>query len=44
MAAGTNLIGGTGLCPLAGHINPSLVLVQPRMTCPNMTEKMLADR
>ena len=26
---------------LARHINPSLVLVQPRKTCPDLTERLL---
>ena len=31
-AAGSSLIGVTALCPWARHINPSLVLVQPKKT------------
>ena len=31
----------TELCPWARHINLSLVLVQPRKTCPYKTERML---
>ena len=33
-AAGSSLTGITALCPLARHVNPSLVLVQPRKTRP----------
>ena len=40
MAAGSSLTGDTVLCPLARHIYPYLVLVQP-MTRPQRTEKML---
>ena len=29
------------LCPIARHINPSLVLVQPRKTNPDVTERLL---
>ena len=36
--------GVTGLCPSARHINPSLVLVQPRKTRPNKTEILLMGR
>ena len=39
--AGSSLIGVTALCPLARHINPSLVLVQPRKTRPYVTERLL---
>ena len=35
--AGSNLNSVTALCPRARHINPCLVLVQPRKTCPNIT-------
>ena len=31
----------TALCLWARHINPSLVLVQPRKTCPYITERLL---
>ena len=31
----------TALCPWARDINPCLVLVQPRKTHPNITEKLL---
>ena len=42
--AGSNLIGVVGLCPLkARHINPCLVLVQPRKTRPGITEKLLFE-
>ena len=37
-AAGSSL---TALCPFTRHINPSLVLVQPRKTCPYITERLL---
>ena len=39
--AGSSLTGVTALCPLARHINPSLVLVQPRKTRPYVTERLL---
>ena len=39
--AGSSLTGITVLCPLARHIYPCLVLVQPRKTRPDITEKML---
>ena len=31
-------------CPLARNINPCLVLVQPRKTCPGITEKLLTGK
>ena len=31
-ATGSSLTGDAALCPRASHINPSLVLVQPRKT------------
>ena len=37
-AAGSSLTGATALCPKARHINPSLVLVQPKKTRPFITE------
>ena len=37
----SSLMGVTALCPSARHINPSLVLVQPRKTCPFITERYL---
>ena len=43
-AAGSSLSGVTALCPSARHINPSLVLVQPRKTHPYITEKLLMGR
>ena len=43
-AAGPSLTGVTGLCPLAKHINPSLVLVQSRKTHPFITERLLMGR
>ena len=39
--AGSSLIGVTALCSSARHIKPCLVLVQPRKTRPDITEKML---
>ena len=40
-APGLSLTGVTALCPLARHINPSLVLVQPRKTRPYIAERLL---
>ena len=40
-AAGLRLTRVTALCPLARHIYPSLVLVQPRKTPPYITERLL---
>ena len=40
-AAGLSLTGVTALCPWARHINPSLVLVQPRKARPYITERLL---
>ena len=40
-AAGSSFSGVTALCPLARHINPSLVLVQPKKTCPDVNERLL---
>ena len=40
-AAGSSLNGITALCLRARHINPSLVLAQPRKTCPFITERLL---
>ena len=37
----SSLTGITVLCPWARHINSCLVLVQPRKTCPDRTEKLL---
>ena len=37
-AAGSSLTGVAVLCPSARHINPCLVLVQPRKTCPDIPE------
>ena len=31
----------TALCPESRHINPCLVMVQPRKTSPDITEKLL---
>ena len=39
--AGSSLSVGTALCTRSRHINPCLVPVQPRMTCPDITEKLL---
>ena len=38
---GSSLTGVTALCPWARHINPSLVLDQPRKTRPYITERLL---
>ena len=38
---GSSLTGATVLCPWARHINPSLALVQPRKTCPFISERLL---
>ena len=38
---GMSLTGGNTLCPRPRHFIFSLVLVQPRKTRPNMTEKLL---
>ena len=43
-AMGLSLAGVTALCPWARHINPSLVLVQPRKTRPCLTERLLMGR
>ena len=43
-AAGSSLTSVTVLCHRARHINPSLVLVQPRKTCPYITERLLMGR
>ena len=43
-AAHLNLTGVTALCPLARHIYPSLVIVQPRKTRPYITERLLMGR
>ena len=43
-AAGSSLTGFTVMCPWARHIDASLVLVQPRKTCPYITEKLLMGR
>ena len=37
----SSLTGVTALCPWARHIKSSLVLVQPRKTCPYITERLL---
>ena len=42
-AAGSSLTSVTALCPWARHINPSLVLVQPRKTLPFITERLLME-
>ena len=39
--AGSSLTRGALSCPWARHFILCLVLVQPRKTCPDMTEKML---
>ena len=43
-AAGSSLTGVTVLWSLRRHIYPSLVLVQPSMTCPYITERLLMGR
>ena len=43
-AKGLSLTSITALCPWARHINPSLVLVQPRKTRPYITERLLMGR
>ena len=43
-AAGSSLTGVTALCPRARHINPSLVLAQPRKNRPFITERLLMGR
>ena len=43
-AAGSSLAGVTALCPRARHINPSLVLVQPRKTLFYITARVLMGR
>ena len=40
-ALGSSLTGVTALWSLSRHINPSLVLVQPRKTRPYITERLL---
>ena len=40
-AESLSITGITELCPLVRHINPSLVLVQPRKTSPYITERLL---
>ena len=37
--ASSSLTDVTALCPSARHINPSLVLVQPRKTHPGITKQ-----
>ena len=43
-AAGSSLTDITALCPRARHVNPSLERVQPRKTCPIITERLLMGR
>ena len=43
-AADSSFIDVTALCSLARHINPSLLLVQPRKTDPYITERLLMER
>ena len=38
---GSSLTGVNSLCPWARHINPSLILIQPRKTRPFITEGLL---
>ena len=40
-AADSSLNGVTELCPWARHIYPCLVLVQPRKTRPDITDKIV---
>ena len=40
-AVGSSLTGVTALCPWPIHINPSLVLVQPRKTRPYINKRLL---
>ena len=42
--AGLSLTAVTALCPWASHINPSLVLLQPRKSRPFITERLLMGR
>ena len=42
--AGSSLTRAPALCPWARHINPNLVLVQPRKTRTYITERMLMGR
>ena len=42
-AAAWSLIGVNALCPWAIHINPSFVLVQPRKTHLDITERLLTQ-
>ena len=37
---GSSITGGTVLCPGARHFNACLVLVKPRKTCLDITEKL----
>ena len=43
-AAGSSHTSVRVLCPWAGHINPSLVLAQPRKTHLFITERLLMGR
>ena len=43
-AAGSSLTGVTALWSLSKNIDPILVLVQPRKTCPFITERLLTGR
>ena len=40
-AAGSSLTGVTAICPSARHVNPCFVLVQPRKTHPDISERLL---
>ena len=42
-AAGSSLTGVTAFA-LSKSINPSLILVQPRKTCPFITERLFMGR
>ena len=43
VSVGSSLTDVTALCRCARHINPSLVLVQPRKICPDVTEIVLPE-
>ena len=39
--ADSRLTRGTAFCPSARHINSCLVPIQPRKSCPSITEKLM---
>ena len=43
-ATGSSFTSVTVLCPWASHINPRLVLVQPKTTRPHITDRLLMGR